>query len=167
VELLIKEFLEILFFEKAIHEELLALAINKKDVLIANDVAALEEIVKKERLLLKKNRELESEREVKAASIAQALDIERDMVTLDTIEKHAQGIAKTQVSKLRGELISVVAQLADYNDINTDLIKTHLDYTYFSLDMMTQSGVTADTYDNSGYMKEDNKSRIGLIDQKA
>ena len=50
--------------------------------------------------------------------------------------------------------------------MNAELIKTHLDYTYFSIDMMTQSGVSADTYDNTGYMKETSKERIGLIDQK-
>ena len=60
----------------------------------------------------------------------------------------------------------MVSRLSDYNAINMELIKTHLDYTYFSLDMMTQSSVPADTYDGSGYMKESGKNRIGLLDQK-
>jgi flagellar biosynthesis/type III secretory pathway chaperone len=160
------DFLELLFLEKAVHEELLVLALKKKDVLIANDVSSLEDIVAQERILLKKVRELERKRGISAGEIAKALDIEKGEVTFDEIEKHAGDKYKKQAKQVRGELILVLSKLSDCNRINTELIRTHLDYTYFSLDMMTKSSVSADTYDGSGYMKEDGKNRIGLIDQK-
>jgi flagellar biosynthesis/type III secretory pathway chaperone len=166
MEFKMQDFLELLFLEKAVHEELLGMAEKKKGILIANDLDALKEISSQEKTMLKKIRELETKREAYVEEIAKAFIIQKDKITLDEIEKHADEKLKKQLSKARHELIFVVSELAECNRVNSELIKTHLDYTYFSLDMMTQSRVPADTYDGSGYMKEDSKNRIGLIDQK-
>ena len=73
------------------HEELLDLAAKKKDVLIVNNISALEEIVDQERILLKKVKGLESKREASAGELAKALNIKKDRITMDEVEKHMEG----------------------------------------------------------------------------
>ncbi len=166
MDLLIENFIDILSAEKAVHEELLKLAAKKKETLIKNKVDVLNDIVSKEIILVNNVKELEEKREAFSNEIAKELNITQGKITLDKIAKGVNGDLKQKLLEIKNELSTVVKKLADYNDLNKELIKTHLKYTYFSLNIMTQSGITADTYDNSGYVKEDNKARVGLVDQK-
>lgn len=159
--------IEILDSEKAIHEELLNLAKEKKEILIKNDIDSLNSIVKRESELVNNIKELEEKREDSVQVISKEIGVGAENLTLSEMAKHAIGIQKNKLLQLKDELSEVVKQLSDYNDINKELLATHLNYTFFSLNIMAQGVTPVDTYDNSGYMKDDNKVRIGLIDQKA
>ncbi|MCK5129297.1 MAG: flagellar protein FlgN [Clostridiales bacterium] len=167
MDILYNEFLDILNAEKAVHEELLSLSIQKKEVLIKNDIKVLDDIVSQEKALYEKVKSFEANRESIVAKIAIKLNVANDEVTLDKIIENTTGTIKKQMLSIKKEINTVIGELSQLNDINKDLLKTHINYTIFSLDIMTQSGVAGETYDNSGYMKEDKKTRIGLIDQEA
>ena len=64
LESLIKEFIAIFNIEKAVYKQMLSLSKQKKDVIINDDIQALDSIVFNERLTFKKVKSLEIKREV-------------------------------------------------------------------------------------------------------
>lgn len=166
MSILVDKFIDILITEKAVHEELLKLAIEKKEVLIKNDIDVLNNIVSRETEIITLVKELENQRVDLVKQIAMEIEVQKEILTLDEMANHVQDDQKAQLMQIKSELNDIVKKLIDYNDLNKELLKTHLNYTFFSLNVMSQGATPADTYDNSGYMKEDTDVRIGLIDQK-
>jgi hypothetical protein len=167
LEQLIREFIGIFTVEKTVYNELLRLSKIKKDILIKNDVDELNNIVLKEKEANKKIGALEKKRELVVQRLAQHMGKDAGDVTLNVIVDMAEGIQKNQLIDLKNNFTILLKQLADSNDVNKDLINTHLKYTAFSLDVITQSTNTSETYNNAGGMNDEKKQRIGIIDQKA
>jgi hypothetical protein len=148
------------------HKELLKLSEEKKDILIKNDRDALEVAVSSEETVLKKIQNLEQQRESITEKIAHKLGIKAEEAKIEKIIENAQGQAKHKLIEVKMNLVDVIGKIARVNDINKELIKTHLDYTYFSLEVMMRGGDVPETYNGNGYMSGGEAASIGLIDQK-
>ncbi len=150
----------------AVHKELLKLSEKKKEVLIKNDRNTLEEIIASEDKILSKVYKLEQQRESIAVKIANELDISPEEAKIEKIIESSQGATKHKLIEAKMNLVDVIGKLTRLNDINQDLIKTHLEYTYFSLDVIMRGGDVPETYNSNGYMDDGETLSVGLIDQK-
>ncbi len=166
MDILINNMAGILSLMTAVHKELLKLSEKKKDILIKSDRNALEEIVVSEDKILSKINSLEQQRVNIVEKIAKELNIPPEEAKIETIIENSNGMTKHKLLQAKMNLVDVIGKLSRLNDINKELIKTHLDYTYFSLDVMMRGGEVPETYNSNGYMEDGDALSVGLIDQK-
>ncbi len=157
--------LEVMIQEKDIYRNLLELSVQKRVVLIQNDVPALEGIVQREKGLVQTTRELETQRQKLMDGIAADLDIGSEDTTLTRVVEVCEEPLKGEFISLKEELRGVVAELSQSNDTNKKLIQTHLDYTSFCIRLLTDAG-EGQTYNNKGATNEEGSNKYRVFDAR-
>jgi len=151
-----------------IHDTLLELAEQKKQVLVRNDVEKLTQIVSKENKLIKQISELDL---LRVEAIGQFL-IEKGYkpnpkVTVSDLTKIIFNIDdKKELLGLQKQLLEKIRNLREMNQLNQQLIEHSLSFIDYSLDLFV-----GPPEDDLIYQKPQqnsyNNSRPGIFDTKA
>lgn len=151
--------------EKEIYKELLSLSVQKKDILIRNDVAGLNAAVRRETEFLKKLKPLAKYRGVMLEGLSKEAGF-KGVMTWNEVIALLSGEERREMEALKEEFAKVVADLKKATDLNRRLIETHLEYTSFCISVLTADTEAPGTYENTGHVTEGAVLRRGLIDQK-
>jgi len=141
------------------YEELLGLALEKKDVVVQNDVEGLQKITNLENILISQNNRLEKKRLSLVTDIAEVLgqrgnDLDiAALIELMTGQPEEQKELKAVGDRIRDAL----KQLKEANDFNSSLIQNALDYIEYSMNLIRSSAQqTQATYSvKDGQLHED------------
>ncbi len=145
---------------------ILALAGEKKESLLKNDVAELERIVAKEWVVLKKIKQLETEREGLIGKIAALCRMPRDTLRLEHIMDVLDDDIKQDFKRIKKELESVLEELSEQNFVNKGLIDTHLAYSAFCVNLLTgHLNKKLGVYSHSGVIMDRHETGNLLVDQ--
>ena len=147
--------------ELAAYKELLDLSIKKKDILIENKTADLNDIVSEEQSLLSKVKQHEISREDCIFSISEECGYSDRSIDIETIIGLAEGSLKTEIISIRGKLKDVIKRLSDINENNKMLIDTHRKYIAFSMEAITGQMSTLSTYSHAGL--ENNQETANML----
>lgn len=155
---LIEGLIDILNKEAEMYESILKLSKNKTNIIVEGKVTELESITKVEQTLILQLGKLEEGREKLVDEIAGQLNMEASEVTLASLEKL---YPKEQAKKLKAchnKLPKIVKDLGEANVVNSKLIKNSLDYIDFSINILTNAGLTSNNYGYTG-QSDDSKKR--------
>ena len=148
------------------YSTMLALAGEKKECLINNDVEALERIVAKEWIVLKKIKQQEAERESLIGKIAALCRMPKETLRLEHILNFLDANIKEDFVHIKKELEEVLSELSGRNIVNRGLIDTHLAYSAFCVNLLTgHLNNKLGIYSHSGSMHERQESGNLLVDQ--
>jgi len=149
---------ELLALESVIRDEILAyqkllsLSKEKKSVLIKNEVEKLNEIVLQEQDVLGTIKESEKTRTDSVDVAAKALGLPQEGIEFQTIIDAVPEADGQQLAQLKSEFKAVIAELARINTQNKMLLKTHIHYSAFFMDALTNHLKGLNTYSPSGHV---------------
>lgn len=152
----------------AIHETLLELGEQKREVLVANQVNELTRITNEESKLMKQVSECEQRWLAGVARFLNERGLERDpsitmseLIKLVTIEDDKQALQGAQQ-----QLLATMDKLNDVNALNQQLIEQSLSFIDYTLDLLTE-----DTSELLGYSNPSDKPKTArnntIFDTKA
>lgn len=145
----IDKFCEILNEQLALHENLLSLSEEKKEILINGSLARLEQIVKEEHKLIQEVSYLEKDRYAMIRQLAEALRIEVEKITVSfLIEVVQDENDKHRLTKLKDSLEEVVKELGDINELNAKLLEQSLEYIQTTMEIITDDPDQEAVYTN-------------------
>lgn len=154
---LVERLIEILDKEKNIYESILKLSIDKKDVIVSGKVSELEGMTRLEQSIILKLGKLEEEREELAGELAAALKIKPSEITLSGIVKLVPEKLGSRLKYCQESLLKTVSDIRNTNTLNSKLIRNSLDYIDFSINILTNAGVSGNSYSNSGQSNDPKK----------
>lgn len=143
------------------YKELLALSVQKKDVLIENKTDDLNDIVSKEQSILAKIKQHERSRKDCAAKISTECGYSDSNIDIETIIDIADGSLKKDIIAIRAELKQIITALTDINENNKMLIDTHRKYVSFCMEAITGQMSTLNTYSHAGV--ENNQETANML----
>ena len=161
-----EELIALLQREKAIYEELLQVASEKKEVLIKNEVSRLTEMLRVEAERLKALEKINPSI-VALLSAVTGREGSAAVSVTDAIHALSDPMEKEALQALQGELRAIIEALRGKNEVNQRLIETQLEYNAFCLELLTQNPSASDIYGSSGRLSEAPVERRGLIDREA
>lgn len=131
---------EILHNLTHLHRALYTLAMQKKDVLIHNEVDQLVAITQQEQKLIKAVAAAEEAR----LEAVRALYAEKGMTSsgetlADLIKLITAAEDKARLTQYRNELIRIVSELREANELNQQLLEQSLSFVNRTLDLITDS----------------------------
>ena len=150
------------------HQELLALAQRKRDVLIRGDMDALNLIVKEENTLVFRVEKLESERIAFGRLLAARIGVQPEQLTATRVAELAgDEEEKRRMEELSAQLRNVIGELQKINNTNKQLIEQSLQFIRTSIELLTESPQVP-TYGGTGETNAPYAiGRISYFDSKA
>jgi len=122
------------------YEELLGLSQEKRDVIIENDVEALQKINHLENIVVSQNQRLEKKRQAVVSDMAIVLGQKEEELTLTRLIELMEGKAEQQpLIDARDRIKTVLDELKDVNQQNGELVKNALEYIEFSTNLVRSS----------------------------
>ena len=118
-------------------EELLGLALEKKDVIVQNDIEQLQKITNLENMVISQNNRLERQRVSLTDDISEVLGKRGQLNELSAMVDAMEG--QPQQAPLREigtKLREILDKLKEANDFNKMLIENALDYVNYSLNVI-------------------------------
>ncbi len=152
--------------EKEIYSNLLALATEKKEVLIKNDMARLDEIQQMEGEALEALQSLNTMQNVTLEKIAQKKHLSESPDLTGIIELLQDEREKDELRVFQQDFQALIIELQEKNELNQRLLETHLQYTSFCIEMMTQGDAVGDLYGNTGHVADEPAQRRGFINRE-
>ncbi|AZO93998.1 flagellar protein FlgN [Halocella sp. SP3-1] len=146
-----KKICEILKTEYQLYQSIYQLARRKQDIIIAEDLEGLEEIVKKEEKLLGEVQKMEEAR------------LELVDTNLDDLLSRVDKPNKQELDDLRNRLVSLTLKLKEQNLLNNQLIEDSLTLVNIKLNLAKNNGGTK-TYSKKGLVK---KSGSTFVNRRA
>ena len=161
------QLVEVLGEQTERYKELLGLALEKRDIIINNDIEALQQINHLENLVISQNQKLEKKRVSLVADMALVLNQKEDDLTLTKLIELMDGQAEqAALTEARDKIKEVIDELKENNTQNGLLIQNALEYIEFSTNLMRSTqGQQPATYfpgsddvylDGSGYIDTKN-----------
>jgi flagellar biosynthesis/type III secretory pathway chaperone len=126
-------------------KELLALAGTMEQALIAGDVAALEALQPKQRKLLEEQTAQETARQQVTLGVSYALGMDR-VPTLAAILSALPPAEAMALETLRRRILETEQEMEIVNTRNGRLLENALDFTKFSLDLLTSAALKPARY---------------------
>lgn len=161
----IKALLELMVREKHIYTALLSLAEEKKNVLIRNDTDRLRVMLNQEEQATRDIRSIGEEKASILALVSQELSVPANPSLSQIIQASDDPEEKQALADFQQEIWDVINPLRVANDINQQLIETHLQYASFSLELLTQNEPAGNLYGQDG--DDGGDGRRGLLDTEA
>lgn len=143
----INKLFQVLDEQSKAYQDLLDVSKSKKNVLIEGKVQELENITKLEQTFILKMGSLESELDKVVGELVKEYDINDKNINVSIILKYLNGDEKTKLEKQRDQIINTIKELDHTNKLNSQLIKSSLDYINFSVNLISN----ASTEDGGGY----------------
>lgn len=149
------------------YEKVCALSEQKKDLIIAGDVAALEASVREETTELLKAGAIEKKRAAAAEKIAAELFPGRAEITLADFIEIAPEPEKTELSRLWSSFSELVKRLSQVNNLNRQLLETNVAYTEMMLGVFAGTNDPLNNlYRGDGAAADDSFANPGFFDQQ-
>ena len=160
---MMEQLVEILAEQTERYKELLGLSLEKRDVIIANDVDNLQKINHLENLIISQNQKLEKKRQSLVADMAIVLNEKEEDLTMTRMIELMEGKEEQQMLIDAREGIKVVLdELHEVNQQNGDLVQNALEYIEYSTNLIRSSmsqqpatylpGADDNYLDESGYI---------------
>jgi flagellar biosynthesis/type III secretory pathway chaperone len=137
---MVTQLIEILNEQAERYGELLGLSLEKRDVIIANDVESLQKITHLENLVISQNQKLETKRIAFVKDMALVLDRKADELTLTAlVDLLDEGEEKDKLAAARDRIKETIEELGEVNKQNGALINNALEYAEYSLNVLRSS----------------------------
>lgn len=148
------------------YRELFDLALEKQEVIIANNLEGLNCVLKRENELVADLLDLENQRLEMVECLASRLGLFEPNSTITKILAGLEGELKQEGEILVDELSSLLTRLSDLNRTNGELLEHSLCFINYSLQLFTEGGRRGRSYGSDGKMP-DEQQKINVLDQKA
>lgn len=139
------DLLEIMNKEIDIYDELKLVEQKKKQIIIDNDVKALEAITAREQGFVKAIVHLESLRAQVVDGFCRSKNID-EISTIDEIIELSSPPEKKEIIKSRDRLKNTINELMEITDLNSKLLEQSIEYVNYTLDLARSLGETELTY---------------------
>ena len=134
---LIDQLLELLNEQAARYEDMLGLSLEKKDVIIANDIEALQKITGLENILVSQHQKLDKKRTQVMEDIAIVLNQDKNTLTVSEIIELLDGQNEQEpLREVRDRIKKTLEELSEANKQNSSLIGNAMDYIDYSLNVI-------------------------------
>lgn len=167
---LIEELIDVLDKELDIYQQLIPIANEKTQIIIKNDLAALQENTDQEQLAVDQINALEHRRDTITNNIKIVINRKSDTLNLKTLIVLLDSQPKEQgkLSKLHDELNSVIQQLMDINSRNKYLIEQSLEMIEFNMNIIqsTRMAMGNNNYTKDAAQYNAKASGTGMFDAK-
>lgn len=150
------ELLEILIEEIKELEIMRNITYEKTDIIMRNEVEALQNMTKEEEKLIGKIAALEDKR----LKLFNSWGVDINTPFSEVIEKVPEGNEELKI--VRDKLNNLLLDIQSRNNVNSELIKENLEWMEFNLNLITQAGTPA-TY---GKNNKDDKTNKSFFDRK-
>lgn len=147
--------------------EMVALAVNKKQVLIDGDIEELSNIMQRESSWINKLKQLDIEREkqIKIVVLENRIN-SSDLKISDILTQLSSSDEKDKLAVISDKLMKVLDEVKQVNEINSQLIRQSLQYISHTFQSLTHESNQNMTY-SKPTNKQNNNTSIGIYDQKA
>ena len=138
---MIGSLIDLLRGQTEIYSDMLDLSLQKKDIIVKNDVEALKKVTGKENGLLGRSQRLEKQRAELMVDISAVLNKKADDITIEVLTQMLKDRPETAteaeaIEQSARELRLVLGQLKEKNEINRMLIQNSLEYIDFSINVI-------------------------------
>jgi len=158
------DLIEIIQKEVKLYSELKKIQENKKDVIVNNDVKALDAITVKEQGFVKTIVQLESLRARAVDGLCREKGFKK-IETLTEIYEILNAFEQQQLKAMETKLVSLVDDIRGMNQLNEKLIQQSLEYIDFTVNLAQSLGMEEAGY-GQGAKDKEVKARKGLFDAK-
>ncbi|WP_413364901.1 flagellar protein FlgN [Lysinibacillus sp. 3P01SB] len=133
------------------HKSLLELANKKTELIKANDMEQIDDMLKMEQAHIAAIETLEQQRQAMVTDYLQAKGIAfTDIPTVAQVIDATEGTEKEVLREVRERLITLLAELKRQNDLNQKLVFQSLQFVNLTLDMMRPQQPQGSTFNYSG-----------------
>ena len=133
------EFLyELLKKEYGLYQKLQDRAIQKKEIIIANDIEKLTEIVQEDNEIISEIAELEEKRRDIINELNIDISLDNQMINYQKLFEKLPESWKEKYSLLREDLIKIIDELQEQNEQNKVLLEEAIKINDFNFNMMTR-----------------------------
>jgi flagellar biosynthesis/type III secretory pathway chaperone len=137
---MMQQLLEVMNEQAQRYEELHGLSLEKRDVLVKNDVEELQKITNLENLVVSQNNRLEKKRLSLVQDIAEVLGHGSNDMDLATLIGLMEGKPEQEELRAIGNRIrETLNKLKDVNTLNGELLESSLEYIEYSMNLMRSS----------------------------
>ena len=166
---LIEELVDVLDNELEIYQQLIPISNEKTQIIVKNDLAALQEVTEKEQCMADQITSLENKRNQVMANVKIVLNRKSDTLDLKTLIQLLENQPKEQktLSILHDNLKDTIRQLVEINNRNKSLIEQSLEMIEFNINFIQ----SARLYQGNNYTKDAEQydikiSGAGMFDTK-
>ncbi|MCR8984021.1 flagellar protein FlgN [Brevibacillus laterosporus] len=151
-----------------LHQALYTLALEKREVLVKNDMQQLTDLIKKEQQLLKAVQRTELLRKDMTNTIFNEKGVTVTDGTLQDVIRLCTDVEmKNQLTQRREELLRVIGKLKEENEQNQQLLQYSLDFVNMSLDLFTDRPEEDFIYKNPGNQQIHSSMNRSIFNHKA
>ncbi len=148
---LTESLVKILEFENGIYIDLINVANDKTNYIVANDIEGLDTCTFREQQLIAKLKRSGELREKVFAMFSARLNVSMSDITVKFIISKIGTKTSSSLSTLYGQLINNASELKRLGNLNLKLLNNASEYVDFSINVMTGSSVQNNNYSNKGY----------------
>jgi flagellar biosynthesis/type III secretory pathway chaperone len=166
---LIEELVDVLDNELEIYQQLIPISNEKTQIIVKNDLAALQEVTEKEQCMADQIIALENKRNQVMTNVKIVLNRKSDTLDLKTLIQLLENQPKEQktLSILHDNLKDTIRQLVEINNRNKSLIEQSLEMIEFNINFIQ----SARLYQGNNYTKDAEQydikiSGAGMFDTK-
>jgi len=166
---LMEQLKDILMSELSLYEELIPIANEKTQIIIKNDVTALQEITTKEQDVISKVLAYEKKREDLVKNIAMILNLNPKSLTLSELVStlKSQPDAQKELAQIHDKLLGTVKSLNNINKHNEELLNQSLEMVEYTMNLIRSSRMNSgNNYTKNAYRSDINTSGSGMFDAK-
>ncbi|MFD2679308.1 flagellar protein FlgN [Bacillus seohaeanensis] len=153
---------KIVKLQKSLHQ----IALKKTDILKADDIEALGQLMKDELKHIKAIEMVNGEREQIQRQLANELLLPPTNITISQLLKSSMLKDKESLRKLQVKLVKQTQSLKEINEFNQQLLQQSLNFVNLNLDLVLGQQESGNYTDNSSNEEEESTSR-SLFDSKA
>ncbi len=162
---LITELKDVLSSQVIIYQELLDTSIQKKDIIVKNDIEALREILITENQIIGRNQKLEKKRLEVFEDMAMVLGKPKNVTLSQILEAIKEQPEAIIISDCREKILDIAQKLKVINEHNQELIELSASYVEFTINSLQFENSPQQTfYDASG--NEISSSEHKMFDAK-
>lgn len=167
---LIEELVMVLTKEEEVYKELLPIAEEKTQIIIRNDLTALQEVTEQEQLAVEKITALEHKRDEVIVNMGVVLNRKPATLTLKEIIRllEKQPKEQKQLARLHDSLQDLLKQLSNANLRNKSLIEQSLEMIEFNMNLIqsTRMSPGSGNYTKNAYESDVVTGRTGMFDAR-
>ena len=164
----LEELCGLLHEQKNLLVNMIELSREERRVIISDEAANLEGIVRQEMRELSKLNAIEKKRMALHPVISSELGMNVDEITVGSIAESAEPDERKVLREIQAELLSLIKQHTELNMENRELIKAHIEYSETMLEMMVDSEDPLNNfYGGDGKAVYDRKKSTGFFDGHA
>lgn len=167
---LIEELITVLRQEEEVYEKLLPVVEQKTQIIVRNDLTALQKITEQEQLAIERVTSLEHKRDEVIVNMGVVLNRNPRTLTLKKLIEllGRQPKEQKELSVLHDSLTALLKKLSDANLRNQSLIEQSLEMIEFNMNLIqsTRMSPGSGNYTKNAYEKDVSVGRTGMFDAR-